>query len=107
MNFSEYTYVRPDMDEAGRKFEAALERFRGAASADEQNEAMKEFNQIRNDIGTMFNLCYIRHSIDTNDEFYKNEQDYMDEVQPQLEGFVTDYYKELVDSKFRSELEEK
>ncbi|SIC82562.1 oligoendopeptidase, M3 family [Mycobacteroides abscessus subsp. abscessus] len=68
---------------------------------------MKEINQIRNDIGTMFNLCYIRHSIDTNDEFYKNEQDYMDEVQPQLEGFVTDYYKELVDSKFRSELEGK
>ncbi|MCA1039688.1 M3 family oligoendopeptidase [Bacillus infantis] len=107
MKFSEYTYVRPDMDEAGRKFEAALERFRGAASADEQNEAMKEFNQIRNDIGTMFNLCYIRHSIDTNDEFYKNEQGYMDDVQPQLEGFVTDYYKELVGSKFRSELEEK
>ena len=49
----------------------------------------------------------IRHTIDTNDEFYKAEQDYMDEIQPEIEGFVTKYYQALVDSKFRTELEEK
>ena len=50
----------------------------------------------------MFNLCYIRHSVDTNDEFYKAEQDYMDEIQPEIEGLVTKYYQALVDSKFRT-----
>ncbi|MFE8703562.1 M3 family oligoendopeptidase [Cytobacillus sp. FJAT-54145] len=107
MKFEEYTYTRPNLEEVEKSFEVALEKFKNASSADEQNEAMKEINGIRNDLGTMFNLVYIRHSVDTNDEFYKNEQDYMDEIQPQVEGLVTRYYEALVNSKFRHELEQK
>jgi M3 family oligoendopeptidase len=107
MSFSTYTYTRPNMDEISSQFEAAIKKFTEAASADAQNQVMNEINDIRNDIGTMFNLCYIRHSVDTNDEFYKAEQDYMDEIQPVIEGFVTRYYEELVKSSFRTELEEK
>lgn len=107
MSFSNYTYTRPNMDEISSQFETAIKKFAEATSADAQNQVMKEINDIRNDIGTMFNLCYIRHSVDTNDEFYKAEQDYMDEIQPVIEGFVTRYYEELVKSNFQSELEEK
>ncbi|WP_286231337.1 M3 family oligoendopeptidase [Neobacillus mesonae] len=107
MSFENYTYVRPNLDEITAKFEAALDRFSKAASVDEQSSVMNEINQIRNDIGTMFTLCSIRHSIDTNDEFYKAEQDYMDELGPEVEGLVTKYYQALIDSKFRSELEMK
>ncbi|MEC1524710.1 M3 family oligoendopeptidase [Neobacillus niacini] len=107
MRFEEYTYIRPNLDEVKARFEAAIEKFANASSLEEQSAAMNEVNEIRNDIGTMFNLCYIRHSVDTNDEFYKAEQDYMDEVQPEIEGLVTKYYQALVTSKFRSELEAK
>ncbi|MBP2239925.1 M3 family oligoendopeptidase [Cytobacillus eiseniae] len=107
MSFSSYTYTRPNMDEISNRFEVAIKRFTEAATADLQNQAMNEINEIRNDIGTMFNLCYIRHSVDTNDEFYKEEQDFMDEIDPVIEGFVTKYYKALVSSPFRNELEEK
>jgi M3 family oligoendopeptidase len=107
MRFEEYTYKRPNMEDATAEFQAALEKFENASNPEEQNDAMKEVNDIRNDIDTMFNLCYIRHSIDTNDEFYKVEQDYMDEVQPEVEGLVTKYYQALVNSKFRRELEGK
>ncbi|MFO1445699.1 M3 family oligoendopeptidase [Bacillus sp. Bva_UNVM-123] len=107
MKFNDYTYVRPNLDEAQAQLELILEKFNAASSAEEQIEAMKEINDIRNELGTMFNLCYIRHSVDTNDEFYKAEQDYMDEIAPQVEGFITKYYEALVKSKFRHELEEK
>ncbi|MBY0120909.1 M3 family oligoendopeptidase [Bacillus sp. S/N-304-OC-R1] len=107
MSFENYTYTRPNLDEISKSFEEALVTFKEAKSADEQIFAMKKINDIRNDIGTMFNLCYIRHSIDTNDEFYKAEQDYMDEIQPEVEGFVTKYYEALVKSEYRNELEEK
>lgn len=107
MSFENYTYVRHDLDEVKAQFEVVLERFKNAATVEEQSEVMNEINRQRNDLGTMFNLCYIRHSIDTNDEFYKEEQDYMDEVQPEVEGLVTKYYQALVDSKFRLQLEEK
>lgn len=107
MDFNEYTYKRPQFEAVEKSFEAALQKFNSATSADEQNVIMKEINAIRNDLGTMFNLVYVRHSIDTNDEFYKEEQDVMDELAPQVDGLVTKYYEALVNSKFRSELEEK
>lgn len=107
MRFEEYTYKRPNLEEAAAEFQTAIEKFEKASNAEEQNDVMKEVNEIRNAIDTMFNLCYIRHSIDTNDEFYKVEQDYMDEVQPEVEGFVTKYYQALINSKFRGELEGK
>ncbi|MEH7378701.1 M3 family oligoendopeptidase [Neobacillus drentensis] len=107
MGFENYTYTRPDLDEVTEKFHLALESLKNAESVEEQSRVMNEINKLRNDLGTMFNLCYIRHSIDTNDEFYKDEQDFMDEIQPEVEGLVTKYYQVLVNSKFRAELEEK
>lgn len=107
MGFQDYTYVRPNLEDVKEKFAAALERFNNASSVEDQSQALNQINQLRNDLGTMFNLCHIRHSIDTNDEFYKQEQDYMDELGPEVEGLVSQYYQALVTSKFRPELEAK
>lgn len=107
MSFENYTYVRPNLEEVSAKFDTLLKRFNSASSVEEQSGVMHEINAVRNDLGTMFNLCYIRHSIDTNDEFYKQEQDYMDEIQPEIEGLATKYYQALVESPFRPELERK
>jgi M3 family oligoendopeptidase len=107
MRFEDYTYKRPDLEEISVNFNTAIEKFNNSSTVEEQSKAMNEVNQLRNDLGTMFNLVHIRHSIDTNDEFYKTEQDIMDDIQPEVEGLVTNYYQALVNSKFRTELEEK
>jgi len=107
MGFADYTYTRPNIDEIKKKFDAALLKFNEAKTVEEQSNAMNAINDIRNDFGTMANLCYIRHSVDTNDEFYKEEQDYMDEIEPEMDGLLTKYYQSLVNSKFRKDLEEK
>jgi M3 family oligoendopeptidase len=107
MRFEEFAYTRPNMDEVESKYNAALVRFEGAASAQEQEEAIKEINEIRNELSTDFNLVYIRHSIDTTDEFYKEEQDFLDEIEPLTKALDTKYYKALVKSPFRNELEKK
>jgi M3 family oligoendopeptidase len=95
------------MEEIKTKFAAALQKFKQADRIEIQDEAMKEINAIRNDFSTMANICYIRHTVDTNDEFYKQEQDFFDEVEPEMKGLVTEYYKALVNSRFRSQLEKK
>lgn len=105
MRFEDYTYIRPNMDEIKEAFHVALEQFQSASSVEKQNEAMQKVNEIRAKLGTSFNLCYIRHSIDTNDEFYKAEQDYIDEIAPEVEGLTSKYYEALVASPFRAELE--
>ncbi|SFA77082.1 MULTISPECIES: M3 family oligoendopeptidase [unclassified Bacillus (in: firmicutes)] len=107
MRFEEYTYKRPNLEEVTEAFHKVLVKFEQASTIEDQDQAMKEINEIRNDLGTMFNICYVRHSIDTNDEFYKAEQDYMDEIQPEIEGLITKYYHALVNSPFREQLENK
>lgn len=105
--FENYTYERPDLEQGKVKFAALLESFKNASSVEEQNKAIEQINAFRNDISTLFNLVYIRASIDTNDEFYQAERDYWDEVSPEINKLNTDFYKELITTPFRDELEKK
>ncbi|WP_175988603.1 M3 family oligoendopeptidase [Bacillus sp. Marseille-Q1617] len=107
MKFEQFTYERPNITEIENEFKQALTDFKQADTPDDQVTAMKELNKIRLHFDTMQNICYIRHSIDTNDDFYKGEQDYFDEVMPDFQGLVTEYYKELLNSSFRAELEQR
>ncbi|PKG23246.1 M3 family oligoendopeptidase [Niallia nealsonii] len=107
MKFSEYAYKRPDRKEVTTAFDVLLQQFKEAKDEEMQLSLIEKLNHLRNDISTMSNICYIRHSVDTNDEYYQKEQDYLDEVSPEFEGLVTKYYKELTQSTFRKELEQK
>ncbi|NLP46514.1 MAG: M3 family oligoendopeptidase [Epulopiscium sp.] len=107
LTFQEYKYQRPDLVELGRQWEQLLEKFRLAESIEQQNQMMIEINQIRAHIETMMTLVSIRHSINTQDPFYDKEQGFIDEHAPLYQNMVTQYYKALVESKFRSQLEEK
>ncbi|MCM3237942.1 M3 family oligoendopeptidase [Heyndrickxia oleronia] len=107
VKFEDYAYKRPEIEKVEVAFRADLEKFKLAKNVEEQSLAMKNINNIINELGTMFNLCYIRHTIDTEDEFYKNENDYMDEIMPHIEGLRSEYYQALTSSQFRDELEKK
>ncbi len=107
MKFNDYEYKRPDIEKVKVKFSALLEEFNNAETFLKQSEVMENINDLRNNIETMFTLVSIRHSVDTTDKFYETENDFVDENGPVLQGLVVDYYKALVVSKFRSELENK
>ncbi|MCM3132250.1 M3 family oligoendopeptidase [Paenibacillus polysaccharolyticus] len=107
MKFSEYTYTRPDLEHIKTSFGELLKGFEAASTVEEQSEFMDKINALRNDFETQAQLVYIRHSIDTNDEFYKAENEFLDDSQPVVQEYITDFYRALVNSKFRAELEKK
>ncbi|HIX42425.1 MAG TPA: M3 family oligoendopeptidase, partial [Candidatus Kurthia intestinigallinarum] len=107
VTFNDYQYARPDMDDIKQDYTELLEKFNAADTVEAQSEVIDQINTIQNRFSTAANLCYIRASIDTLDEFYKAEREYIDEISPQYEEFVTEYYKALTTSKFRTELEAK
>ncbi|SEK19825.1 oligoendopeptidase, M3 family [Paenibacillus sp. cl141a] len=107
MKFSEYRYERPDVKAFEQKFKEQLNAFTSAGTYEEQDEAMTRINKLRSEMDTLSQLVHIRHSIDTNDEFYKAEQDFFDENGPVIQEYITDYYRALVNSKFRAQLEDK
>lgn len=107
MRFSDMPYVRPDIEAISKEIKAIVEKINNAGSADEQLQAHKEFSDITNKLHSMGTIAYIRHSINTEDEFYDKEKDFFDENTPIIENLVSDFYKAFVSSKFRKELEEK
>ncbi|MEK3952020.1 M3 family oligoendopeptidase [Psychrobacillus sp. FSL K6-1464] len=107
VTFNDYEYKRPNLEQDKSTFRELLTKFKEASSVAEQNEAIENINAFRNDYSTQANLVYIRASIDTNDEFYQKERDYFDETNPEIEEMITEYYKALVQSPFRDELEDK
>ena len=105
--FEKYEYERPVIKDLKSGFDELLQAFGLAESFEKQNEIIDKINRIGSDFSTQANLAYIRASIDTNDEFYQNERDYFDEIEPEYQELETAYYKELISTPFRAELEEK
>lgn len=107
MKFNEYQYERPEAQVIEQQFKALINEFIAADSFDQQDQVMSAINKLRSEVETQGTIASIRHSVDTNDEFYKAEQDFFDEFGPVYQEYVTDYYRALVNSKFRSNLENK
>jgi len=104
MNFNDYKYEHLDLEKTKGEFSELIGSFEKAENVEGQIEAFDKIIKLRNHIETMQTLVSIRHSIDTNDEFYDKENEYMDKISPILFGFTNDFYKALVNSKFKEEL---
>ncbi|WP_405103506.1 M3 family oligoendopeptidase [Oceanobacillus sp. FSL H7-0719] len=105
--FQDFKYERPNLIEEKEKFKSLLASFEEANNFEEATKAIDTINVRRNRLSTMANLVYIRSSIDTNDAFYKEEKNFFDETLPEIEEMDTTFYKLLVHSSYREELEEK
>ena len=107
MNFNDYKYEHLDLEKIKEEFSELIGNFEKAENVEVQIEAFDKIIKLRNHIETMQTLVSIRHSIDTNDEFYDKENEYIDEISPILFGFTNDFYRVLVNSRFKDELVKK
>jgi len=106
MKFKDIPYIRPTVEEVNTTRLKQLEKFKNATTVDECISAYKEIeNYSYNVVYTMWNLSYIRHTVDTTDEFYAAENDYWDEASPEMESLEAEITKALMQSSFRVELE--
>ncbi|MEL6394310.1 MAG: M3 family metallopeptidase, partial [Bacteroidota bacterium] len=85
----------------------SLQEFRQAKSVDEAATYVESMDGIRAELMTAYNICHIRYTINTKDEFYRAEHDWFDENSPRTEAWRSGYYSALVDSPFREQLEER
>ena len=104
---SDMKYERIDFEAAGKKLQHLFERQKAAKSGEEQLAIHQEYYQLKDHIATMAALAHFRHSIDTQDTFYNEENDYYDEKLPVYENQDVAYQNVLYHSPFRGELEEK
>jgi len=107
MLFTEFPYQRPNMEALSTSLRHKLAEFENAASVEVQNLLIDEINTLRSDFLSMSNICLIRHTINVNDSFYKEEQHFFDSEMPVFEGLSFEFYQKLLASPFRDALEDK
>lgn len=107
MKFSEMPYQRVNLEETERRYQELIEKQKSASSGEEQFAIHQEYYKFTDEIYTYLTLAYIRHDIDTTDEFYAGEREYYDEIEPVLDKYRVEYKRVLFESPYRSYMEEK
>jgi len=104
MKFKDFKYQRPNMEQVKIEFTALVEAFKASNEVEKQINIIKEINKIRNHLESMGALVQVRHTIDTEDAFYDEENNFIDEMMPLYMEMVDQYYRALNESVFKAEL---
>ena len=101
MKFAELKYNHLDYEKLREEFEEKLGRLKNAKGLKEYLDVFKEINVFRGHISSMKELCSIRHTINTVDEYYDRENQYWDETMPRLQKYEVEFGKILLRSPYR------
>lgn len=107
MKFKDMPYVRPNISDVLNFIDETNQKLKNALNADEQIDILKAYDEKDKDFQTTYNICSIRHTIDTRDEFYEKENQFFDENIPTVMAKSVELSKTILNSPFRKELEEK
>ena len=105
MKFSEMPYERPDVEGLKKEITEFTESLKNADTYEEARDIFVRKDQLDRHVKTLSTLTYIRHSIDTRDEFYDGEMNFWNAAGPELMEYDEQWTRVLLDSKFRNELE--
>jgi len=106
MTFNEFKYERPDVEQFKTDMTKIIENI-GGKDLETEIKAMNDYLALNDELDTMLQLVSIRYSVNTKDEFYEKEQDFFNQVTPELQAFDHQFQEKLLASKNRKELEKK
>lgn len=106
--FAQIAYVRPDFEGLKDFYKGLHERLAGAKSYEEVKACILAEEEYSSRINTMVTVAEIRHTVDTRDEFYDRETEYIQrelaEIMPYMQSFnlalLSSPYKEEIDREY-------
>ncbi|MFT6715966.1 MAG: M3 family oligoendopeptidase [Saprospiraceae bacterium] len=107
MKFSQIEYTRPDLDKISNEFTSLINLLKSADSFESFENSMSKINVIRENFESFQSLVHVRHSIDTKNEFYEGENKFFDKNSPKIAQLSNEFYKTIVESDFKSDLNNK
>lgn len=107
VKISEIAYVRPDKEKILFELADFKSRFEAAKSVEEFNAVHEEYKIFSDKTDTNFRIAFIRFTQDTRNVFYAAEQDYLDEISPEIAVANAEIAKCYLSTPFRKQLEER
>lgn len=99
--FKDIQYTRPDCEAFRKLAEDNAEKIKNAVSYSEAKKIFLEFDKAESEFFDMGNIAYIRHTIDTSDEFYDKENEFLNEKTPELMPSLLAFSNAVYDSRFK------
>ena len=106
MKFKDMVYTRPDIEKIKAVLIDLEKRILSAQNENEVKEAYLKSEEISREYETMCSLAYVRHTIDTKNKFYDEENSFFDKNGPLVSDMFRKINLALLKSKFRPILEE-
>ncbi len=105
--FGELEYTRPDFEAAKIFVTGQIEKIKNAKSADEVFSAMAEADDYMDKLRDLYTIISIRHTLDTKDKFYEEENEWFGQQYPLFSPVSVEYVQTLAGSPFRKDIEAK
>lgn len=105
MQFKDFKYEHLDYAMLQTSYEEHLKALADAKDVTAFKQAFKAMNEFRGHIQTMISLCNVRHTIDTSDAYYDQENNYWDETSPKIQAFETRFFDLMLACPFKAELD--
>lgn len=103
--FSTLEYKRPDFEALMAKLDEYSKKLENASSYEEAKEIYNGADKITCEYTDAYTICMIRHTINTKDKFYSDENDVFDEMNPLMGAKSIGFSKVLKNCKFRDDFE--
>ena len=100
--FSEMQYTRPDLAEIKSTMSTLTEELKNASDYENAHEVFLREQELEKHIQTLETLVSIRHSIDTRDRFYDDEQNFWNAAMPELQEYAQNWTLAMLKSPFRA-----
>jgi M3 family oligoendopeptidase len=103
--FSTLEYVRPDFEKLQAECLATVERINKAENFQEIKEIIVDRDKLQSKLETMYSIAYIRNTLNTTDEFYEKEVEFLNDNLAELNVVSNQLSKALLTSKFRPDID--
>ena len=100
-------YERISVESIIEEMKALIQKLKEAKDFGEAEALFLENEKLQGHVFTMCNLALVRHSINTEDKFYDEEQNYWNNAYPQIQEFNQEWTKALLDSPFKDNFAKK
>ena len=105
--FSELEYTRPSIENTKKELNVFTERLKKADTFEEANAIYLEFDKFTSGISDLATIVEVRHTIDTSDKFYDEENEFLSEAFPTIMPDLLAFSDALYSSPFKKQFEEK
>ena len=104
--FEAIEYIRPDFAKIRVFYEELTARVQSASSYEEVKACILDEETFSSSVNTMATVAQVRHTIDTSDPFYTEEDEYISRSYPEVMPYMQAFTLALLASPFKAQIDE-